>query len=77
LSVKIVGAVSDEGSLEEIESIAKVFAYEQRMKQYTSLQKGTFQATMMNKDIAPKTTITMQKLSTSQPLHRSLVKGLC
>jgi hypothetical protein len=33
--IKIVGAVTDENALEEIESIAKVFAYEQRMKDYT------------------------------------------
>jgi len=31
-----VGAVTDENALEEIEDIAKVFAYEQRMKEYTS-----------------------------------------
>ena len=35
--IKIVGAVTDENALEEIESIMKVFAYEQRMKDYTSL----------------------------------------
>jgi hypothetical protein len=40
VEIKIVGAVPDENALEEIESIAKVFAYEQRMKDYTSgLQK--------------------------------------
>ena len=40
--IKIVGAVTDENALEEIESIAKVFAYEQRMKEYTSsLNKRT------------------------------------
>ena len=35
MDIKIVGAVSDENALEEIENIAKVFAYEQRMKDYT------------------------------------------
>ena len=35
MDIKIVGAVTDENALEEIESIAKVFAYEQRMKDYT------------------------------------------
>jgi hypothetical protein len=35
--IKIVGAVTDENALEEIENIAKVFAYEQRMKDYMSL----------------------------------------
>ena len=37
MEIKIVGAVTDENALEEIENIAKVFAYEQRMKDYTSL----------------------------------------
>jgi len=35
--IKIVGAVTDENALEEIESIMRVFVYEQRMKDYTSL----------------------------------------
>jgi hypothetical protein len=35
VDIKIVGAVCDENALEEIEDIAKVFAYEQRMKDYT------------------------------------------
>lgn len=34
MEVKIVGSVSDENMLEEIENIAKVFIYEQRMKSY-------------------------------------------
>jgi len=33
--IKIVGAASDEEMVEEIESVAKVFVYEQRMKSYT------------------------------------------
>jgi hypothetical protein len=75
--VKIVGAVSDEGSLEEIESIAKVFAYEQRMKLYTSPQKEHFRAKITNPDMTPKNTTPMQRLAASQPHHHSLVKGLC
>ena len=35
--IKIVGSVTDENALDEIESIMNVFAYEQRMKDYTSL----------------------------------------
>ena len=77
MSVKIVGAVSDEGTLEEIESIAKVFAYEQRMKLYTSPQKEHFRAKMTNPDMPLKSTTPMQPLVISQPHHHSLVKGLC
>jgi len=75
--VKIVGAVSDEVSLEEIESIAKVFAYEQRMKQYAHPPKEPFQAKMTNPDMTHKTTRPLERLAASKPLHRSLVKGLC
>jgi hypothetical protein len=34
--IKIVGSVTDENALDEIESIMNVFAYEQRMKDYLS-----------------------------------------
>jgi hypothetical protein len=75
--VKIVGAVSDEGSLEEIENIAKVFAYEQRMKQYTSPQKVSYKAKITNPDMTHKSSTPVQRLAASQPHHHSLVKGLC
>jgi hypothetical protein len=75
--VKIVGAVSDEDSLEEIESIAKVFALELRMKLYASPQKEPFRAKIPNPDMTPKTTTPIQRLATGKPLHHSLVKGLC
>ena len=32
MDIKIVGSVTDESQIEEIEGIAKIFAYEQRMK---------------------------------------------
>ncbi len=35
MEVNIVGAASDEEMLEEIEDIAKIFVYEERMKGYT------------------------------------------
>ncbi len=75
--MKIVGAVSDESSLGEIESIAKVFAYEQRMRQYASPQKKPFQASTTNPDIALKSSKQLERLATNKPLHHSLVKGLC
>jgi len=35
MEVKIVGFVTDEDTLEEIQNIAKVFVYEQHMKRFT------------------------------------------
>jgi hypothetical protein len=73
--IKIVGAVSDENSLEEIENIMKVFAYEQRMKDYTSLLYTPQHS-------AKRTPITEKKLGENrkycqQNQPRILVKGLC
>ena len=34
MEIKIVGSIPDENSLDEIQSIAKVFVYEQRMKNF-------------------------------------------
>ena len=34
MEVRIVGAIHDENMLDELQSIAKVFVYEQRMKQF-------------------------------------------
>ena len=36
MDIKIVGAITDENALDDIENIMKVFAYEQRMKDYMS-----------------------------------------
>lgn len=36
MDIKIVGSVTDENTLDEIESIMNIFAYEQRIKNYTS-----------------------------------------
>ncbi len=75
MDIKIVGAVSDENALEEIENIAKVFAYEQRMKDYTPslrtrhLPKKTVASPI--KKIEDETRF----LSNIEP--HILVKGLC
>ena len=34
MEIKIVGSIPDENTLDEIQSIAKIFIYEQRMKQF-------------------------------------------
>ena len=34
VDIKIVGLISDEDELDEIQSIAKIFVYEQRMKDF-------------------------------------------
>lgn len=75
--VKIVGAVSDEGSLEEIESIAKVFAYEQRMKLYTSPLKEKLLTKKIIQPVARKTTTHISQITTGSSISHSLVKGLC
>ena len=75
MEIKIVGAVTDENALEEIESIAKVFAYVQRMKDYT--------APLYNQHLETKVKIIDEKkmgennkfIQSTQP--HILVKGLC
>ena len=70
-----MGAVSDEDALEEIESIAKVFALEQRMKEYTVPLKK--QRLAKKPVIIPikKTLIEARILHIPEP--HILVKGLC
>jgi len=73
--IKIVGAVTDENALEEIENIAKVFAYEQRMKDYTSnlyIPKQTIEKKIINEKKMGENTRYIQSTS-----PRILVKGLC
>jgi hypothetical protein len=75
MEIKIVGAIPDENALEEIENIARVFAYEQRMKDYTRV----FQPIYPSK----KTHLINEKPTGEQPKYvqsqtpRILVKGLC
>ena len=73
IDIKIVGAVTDETALEEIENVAKVFAYEQRMKGYTSPLKEHYVATHL------KQKFTKPVISEKMSDHHSLpmVKGLC
>ena len=35
MEIKIVGSIPDEDTLDEIQSIAKIFIYEQRMKHFS------------------------------------------
>ena len=73
--IKIVGAVTDENALEEIENIAKVFAYEQRMKDYTApLYKQHLETKV--KIIGEKKMGENNKFIPSNQPH-ILVKGLC
>jgi hypothetical protein len=73
--IKIVGAVTDESALEEIENIAKVFAYEQRMKDYTPLLRVPYQAKKIPMIPLKKQGETHRIVENSAP--RILVKGLC
>jgi predicted alpha/beta superfamily hydrolase len=73
--IKIVGAVTDENTLEEIENIAKVFAYEQRMKDYTPLLRTPNQAKKVKIIDEKKIGESSKYIEKIQP--RILVKGLC
>jgi hypothetical protein len=73
--IKIVGAVTDESALEEIENIAKVFAYEQRMKDYTRVFQPPYpskKVPIINEKILGGQTKFIQSTT-----PRNLVKGLC
>ncbi|MBN2600344.1 MAG: hypothetical protein JXA75_07380 [Candidatus Thermoplasmatota archaeon] len=43
IEIRIVGAITDENALEEIEDIAKIFSYEQRMKDYIPVLQIPYQ----------------------------------
>lgn len=73
--IRIVGAVTDENALEEIENIAKVFAYERRMKDYTPLLHPTYEAKKVKKTVEKKTGESTTVFERAQP--RIPVKGLC
>lgn len=69
-----MGAVTDENALEEIENIAKVFAYERRMKDYTPLLRPTYEAKKEEIIEEKKTGENNKVIERFQP--RILVKGL-
>lgn len=73
--IKIVGAVSDENGLEEIENIARVFAYTQRMKDYTPALRPTQETKKVTIIKEKKTGESSKYTERFQP--RILVKGLC
>jgi hypothetical protein len=73
--IKIVGAVTDENALEEIESIARVFAYEQRMKDYTSLFHTQHPSENVQKISGKKIDAITRFIQPAQ--SHILVKGLC
>jgi hypothetical protein len=73
--IKIVGAIPDENALEEIESIAKVFAYEQRMKDYTRVFQTAYPPKKI-KSINEKVVGEQPRFLQSTSSHIQ-VKGLC
>ena len=73
VEVKIVGLISDEDELDQIQSIAKIFVYEQRMK--------CFQYPIKNKTLMEKKFINHKKNSTFKKngynkIIRFTVRGL-
>jgi hypothetical protein len=73
IEIKIVGAVTDENTLEEIEDIAKVFAYERHMKDYTSL----FHKQRHKIKICHDKNLKDNNRLIQPTLVHTLVKGLC
>jgi hypothetical protein len=73
VEVKIVGLISDEDELDQIQSIAKIFVYEQRMK--------CFQYPIKNKTLMKKNNFNYKKNSTFKKngynkIIRFTVRGL-
>ncbi|HVQ00834.1 MAG TPA: hypothetical protein VMT57_04915 [Candidatus Thermoplasmatota archaeon] len=58
--------------MEEIESIARVFAYEQRMRRYASPQKSP-----ASTPVTQHTPTPVHRLAPEKPLRCFRVKGLC
>jgi hypothetical protein len=75
VDIKIVGAVTDENAIEEIEGIMKVFAYEQRMKDYTAPLYKLHLETKVKIIEEKKIEENNKFISSTQP--HILVKGLC
>ena len=69
-----MGAVTDESALEEIENIAKVFAYERRMKDYTPLFNAPYRTKKVDIVLEKKPMGNGKLIEGLTP--RILVKGL-
>lgn len=75
MEINIVGAITDEDTLDEIQNIAKIFVYEQHMKKFNHPQKN-------EKQILPKTTMQYSKyknqiINIPKYYLKLQVKGLC
>lgn len=73
IEIKIVGSIPDENTLNEIQSIAKVFVYEQRMKDFKYPIKENRQ--MRKKHIKHNKTGNHQRIFSNYMSH-IMVKGL-
>jgi hypothetical protein len=74
IEIKIVGSITDENALEEIEDIAKIFSYEQRMKDFIPMSQTPYQEKkqqVIKKKEQPGQTKVIQ-----HPAERIPVKGL-
>ena len=73
MEIKIVGSIPDETTLDEIQHIAKIFVYEQRMKQFKHPIPTT---TIRPKPPIPSKEKGQKNTLFSQYLHHISVKGL-
>lgn len=63
--MRIIGLISDENELDDLEYIAKVVMYEQRMKTFTN-----------NTKLAPNKTYNYQKISPHKIIHYPFIKQI-
>jgi hypothetical protein len=75
IEIRIVGSIADENALEEIEDIAKIFSYEQRMKDYIPILQTPYQA--QKKPFINDKEQRGQTKAIQNPGPRIPVKGLC
>ena len=74
MEIKIVGSITDEQTLDEITSIARVFVYENRIKNF-NYTKSNFSPTLKKPiDLYKKNSIT--KHLKTNPYNYLMVKGL-
>ena len=74
MEIKIVGSIPDETSLDEIQNIAKVFVYEQRMKNFNYPIKDNISKTKKPLQLFKK--IDSHQKNSPNYLSHVMVKGL-
>ena len=74
MEIKIVGSIPDENTLDEIQSIAKIFVYEQRMKRFSCPVKNN--TPIITKPVKLQKKICDPQKIVANYLPHVMVKGL-